>query len=113
MTIIRRPPDQLDPRAAWAVPLGLGLGGILIAAIVIGVGIGYDVAGRSPPPLVLLGLSLLIGPQFWLARKNYLDQQQQTQVEQLLRTLTEQRTGVLPHRPERVALTEGDDGHRG
>lgn len=57
-------------RAAWAVPLGLGIGGLVAAFIVISVGVGYDVAGRSPPPLVLLGLSLLIGPQFALAYAN-------------------------------------------
>jgi hypothetical protein len=64
--------DQLPPsRAAWAVPLGLGIGGLVAAVLVISVGVGYDVVGRSPPPLVLVGLSLLIGPQFLLARLNY------------------------------------------
>lgn len=70
MTHDRRDQTEQPSRAAWAVPLGLGIGGLVVAAIVISVGVGYDVAGRSPPPLVLIGLSLLIGPQFALAYAN-------------------------------------------
>lgn len=102
MTIVHRPPEPAAPRAAWAVPLGLGIGGLLVAVIVIGVGVGYDVAGRSPPPLVLLGLTLLIGPQFWLARSNFVEQQRQLQqLDALLRGL-----GARAISP---ALPGGDD----
>lgn len=61
---------RLDmPRSVWALPVGFGVL-CIVAVIYIVVGAGYDVFGRSPPPLVLAGLAMLVSPPFLIARLN-------------------------------------------
>lgn len=103
MTLARQNQAPLEPapsghpaRSPWAVPLGLGVGGLLATIIVIATGIGYDYVGRSPPPLVFMGLTMLLGPQFIIARANFQRYQHELrQFEAALQRETQERERQL------------------
>lgn len=67
---LQRSLAELAPRADWAVPLGLGLGSIVVGLLVLAVFVGYDIAGRHPSPYVIAALALIAGPQLEIARRN-------------------------------------------
>lgn len=69
-----RQPEPLAPsRAPWVVPLAFGVGGTLAIVFMILVGIGYDLVGRTPGPIVMTGLALLAAPMLYIARTNFRD----------------------------------------
>jgi hypothetical protein len=69
-----RQPERLAPsRAPWVVPLAFGVGGTLAIVFMILVGIGYDLVGRTPGPIVMTGLALLAAPMLYIARTNFRD----------------------------------------
>jgi uncharacterized membrane protein YebE (DUF533 family) len=74
MVLAQRPPQQPAPsRAAWLVPLGLGVGGPLVALLITVVGLGYDffMGGKMPHPFVVYGLAMLSAPFLAISYENY------------------------------------------
>lgn len=54
-------------RATWRGPALIGAGQLLVALVVLGVGVYYDLVQRSPGLLTIAGLTLLGGPSVAVA----------------------------------------------
>lgn len=84
-----RPAGQLTPsRVYWVVPLAFGVGGTLALIFMILVGIGYDMIGRTPGPIVVTGLALLAAPMLFIARTNFRDYRGQQELLQIMAQLS-------------------------